>query len=366
MLPTTHKPLVVEGSGSGTSYFWKDSWKQAKPYNLVLPFSTGRFRYSLVSAGVPRFTFFSPGQMQTWMESYGDGVYEANSRNACYAKLIGKLRAQNANLGVTLGEHESARKIIVNRSRDLFGLASKLARRDFRGAYRALKGSLPSKKVDYPKGISGLWLEWSWGWAPMISDIGEALETLVSPITPLYIRASHTRNDAWRAYDSTVGSDVFRRFHIYEDWNYKYRCSTGCAVAVNNPNVALANRLGLINIPGIIWAVQPFSFIIDKYINIGQMIGSLSDTYGFTLSQTWNAWKMNISSSGRASDVRETPHNSGQWLEYDWWTANGTSEVKHRKEGLLGPTLALRTPSIGSFGEAVSYFALLIQLLSKG
>lgn len=359
--PVTGPFVTTSGSRTALHYKRISSFRQKKPYNLVCELDHRQAQYTL-SHG--KFTYFNPGQGTDWAWGIANSTAEAVTDNACYSAFIGKMRAQNASLGITLAEHSSARKMLTDRSKQMLGLAVALAKRDFKTAFKiATKDGRdgPSKTRSMPKTLSNLYLEWSWGWRPMVEDINNSLETLVDPVTPFYVRASRMKEDNWVAFHSRqVGNYGGKPYEIirHEDWRYNYKVSTGAQVTVNNPNVAMANRLGLINLPQIIWAVQPFSFIVDKYVNIGQMLGSFSDTYGFTLSQPWQSRKVAVSSSGFNADSRigfELTEN---------YHANGSFFTKVRKNGLLGPTLTLRSPSIGSFGEAASYMALLTQILT--
>lgn len=367
-----------------TSHWYRKGYRQKKPYNL----STAPFEHRKVShvlSSPYRFVFFNSKQLGEWMvlnevHSLTNNEHK-NCDNGTYAKFIGKLKAQNASLGVTLGEHKSARDMMTARSKQLLDLTKALIRRDFSKAYRIATKEFktPSTKWHPPEqtrwhspSFSSLYLEWSWGWRPMIEDIGNALETLVDPVTPTYVRASNKYTQEYTSYYSnTAGGPggnplTYWRKVAEEKWLYTYRSSTGASVEVTNYNMSLANRLGVLNIPQILWATYPFSFIVDKYLNIGQMIGSLTDLYGFTLSQTWTSRHMKLIANGTFTEYRALaiPANSPTYI-YDYYKVIGDGTVKKRIGGLLGPTLALRTPSIGSFSEAASYFALLHQLLSK-
>jgi len=324
-----------------------------------------------------KFILFNSGQMTDWM--WTNNVHAATD-NTTYAKFIGKLRAQNASLGVTLGEQQSARKMILNRTKQLFDFSRALVKRDLGKAWHiALRDwhpvgpqKRPNKPPEWrdPFAVtSNLYLEYSWGWRPMVEDIYNGLETLVDPIVPIYVRASHLYEAKHRAfYSNTSGFEAatppyYWRKEQYADWYMKYRSSTGAKVSISNSNVALANRLGLINIPQILYQVTPFSFVVDKYLNIGQMIGSLADTFGFTLSDTWTARRFEITHDEKSVEWRAPP--AGATYIYETYTVKGKSHVKSRVSGLLGPSFTFRTPSIGSFSEAASYMALLYQLLRK-
>jgi len=60
---------------------------------------------------------------------------------------------------------------------------------------------------------------------------------------------------------------------------------TYCADAyVDNPNLWLANRLGLINPATVIWDLIPWSFVVNMFVNVNQMVSSVTDEVGLNIS----------------------------------------------------------------------------------
>jgi hypothetical protein len=51
---------------------------------------------------------------------------------------------------------------------------------------------------------------------------------------------------------------------------------------ITNPNLFLANQLGLIDI-ALPWKLLPFSFVVDWFINVEQVLSSVTDWYGVSL-----------------------------------------------------------------------------------
>lgn len=357
-------PIIAEaGDRHGTFYSYTYGYRQKKPYNVNLN------PHKRLFGGV-NGTW--PGALHDVLTRI-DGYTRPDIDNAAYSRFIGKMKAQNASLGVTLGEQQAARKMMTARSKQLLAFSTALVRRDFRRAYKVMRQDFPSKGFKaQPKHLANLYLEYSWGWRPMVQDIQDCLATLVDPVVPIYVRSANTGQIelgdppiVYTGFAFGPPPDYVGYWYRQEwktTWTGPYKVATGASIEVSNPNVALANRLGVLNIPQIIWQVQPFSFIVDKYLNIGQMIGSLTDTYGFTLSDTWTSRRVSAVVKLEYAEYRD--YGSGAEL-----TAQSSAVVnataKNRVGGLLGPTLALRNPSIGSLSEAASYIALLYQILSK-
>lgn len=376
MLPITG-PFQTE-IDNDLLYEFKRTSKQVKPYNLVLPY-TLRESYRMAKSGsdLGIVTGFRPSSSVGWVLSYtqtGIGMVD----NVAYAKFRGKMMDDSASVGILLGEYSASADMIKKRAKQVYELALALRSRDFKRAglvatrdiSKIPRGSHGKGSTLPLKDVSSLWLEWSWGWRPMIEDIVKGLEVLVSPPLRNYARGSHNRDyDLENRKVKTEGYDSSSGYWVVQDYvehlKFKYTGSTGAQFHVTNHNVALANRLGLINVAGIAWSVYPFSFLVDKYVNIGQMINSVTDLYGFQVENAWTNRKL-----------RGTHTLSGQYRYYtdsskativkstDIACVNALN-LKDRTTGLLGPTFSYREASIGSIGEAASYIALVVQILTK-
>lgn len=371
MLPIGPQRTVVVGNGFGPVYRHTVDYTQAKPYNL--PLDVDDQRCVMSEHGLD-----SNNVAMTWLENVGGYASRAHTitvdgrprtDNSCYARFAGKLSPDSAEIGITLAEHRSAVKSINMRCKMLFQLLSALRKRDFRAAGRALRTDVTTRKVKYHKEFANNLLEWSWGWSPMIDDIQNAMKVLTTGLPPFRVRAS--AGDTWHdlaryQVESGPSFEGRRELYLVERHELVYRCSMGAVIAIDNPNLWLANQLGVVNVPGIVWATFPFSFIVDKYINIGQMINSLSTFYGLRLIEPWYSRRAVLSFAGKYANTSYTVNQDPNYMVYsDNRSVNGLATARRRRRGLLQPSLVIQTPGVGSLSEAVSYMALILQLLTK-
>lgn len=366
MLPTTPKRTTI-GNGT-TGLYYRDSvgYVQKLPRNLNLQFE---HREGIVTNNGEDPTTRTPGYIAAFAFGYandGDPITD----NKAYSRFIGKMHGADADLGVTFGEHQSARRIMTDRLKQMVGLFRALKRGDVADALRIVRRpGGTSKPSRISKDFASTVLEWSWGWRPMVEDIGNALETLVSPVLNHRIRAASTREwsedlDTTRYSGWAFDGWLERSFHIRQ--TVKYRMSLWADVAVENPNLALATRLGLVNPVGIYWAVLPFSFVVDKILNVGQVINSLTDQYGFQVTNAWTSRSVWMQQIDRETDTYYSgPYGTGSIVGHRYVYASLIGKSRRRQPGFYYPVLTTRTASIGSFSEAVSYVALLKVLLSK-
>lgn len=181
--------------------------------------------------------------------------------------------------------------------------------------------TLPSGR-EVLKTLSNGWLLWSYGAQPLMGDMQNVLKTLCAPLKiEERIRAfasssasrSLTAGGTW-PYDKTV--TIF---------NGSVRGSCNAWVSVSNPNAYLLDKVGLTNPLEWILEAIPFSFILDWFSNLSQVVSSLSDYIGLTIRDPTMSMKFEA---------------SRQWYNLDSGnTYNFSSFVFQRSLGLPEPQL---------------------------
>ena len=87
------------------------------------------------------------------------------------------------------------------------------------------------------------------------------------------------------------GSASYTRLEVSDrpGWNREETRHTGTVgvryavgVKVENPNLWLAERAGLLNPAAVAWDMVPFSFIVNMFVNVGSLVNSISDFAGLT------------------------------------------------------------------------------------
>lgn len=190
----------------------------------------------------------------------------------------------SAEIGVTLAESEEALRMVAGRANLLRriwnwlrnggtpngpDLAAAMARQGKPKKKRRLRRT--------SRETAALWLEYWLGWAPLVGDIFNALETLSGPVPGGRIRVTTRLKKEYRAYSKygKIGT-----IHDSDHITIGY-CQS--EVYVTNPNLYLLSRLGLANPAAVLWAIVPFSFIVDWFGTIGSFFRQFSDLYGVTL-----------------------------------------------------------------------------------
>lgn len=123
---------------------------------------------------------------------------------------------------------------------------------------------------DYAKNSANGWLMYSYGVKPLMDDIYNSADILQRPLEERRVKSSGYAGSSLRLDMSEAW--------LTRSWNVKVNCSA--YVRVSNPNLWLANQLGLVNTVQMVNEGIPFSFVVDWFSNLSQMIQQMTDFVG--------------------------------------------------------------------------------------
>lgn len=361
-------PLVTEigGSGDPSYYSYTARYRQSKPFNLALPYKR-HVGVTTVKIGL------APGNARTWgTQGYiGDRPNWPDLQAKSYDKLKDEISARAA-LSVSLIEGRQAIGMIAQRTGQLLSFARKLRRLDLAGAARELNLAVTPKGASRKKSFAGNWLEYQLGWVPMVMDIGNAVEVVQSPLKEQYARGA--KSGLIPMLNLQTPQNLVR--DVTGDWiEWEFRetvtfsrqiFAQGCQVAVNNPNLWLANQLGFVNPATVAWEVIPFSFVVDWFINVEQFLSSGTDFLGLTVQNPWRTYHMmGTYEYYFRRKYKYWNSQQGYWYSTDLRQHINTFSHTDRAQGLVGPSLYFRPLKVPSWKRALTATSLLVQQLAK-
>lgn len=393
------------GGYSTSRYTVRSTYKQAKPYDLRLPY---RVCDTITLSGNEKLiekpmlawsyggTLWSPCNRDTT----GDLNYanltsaETNAVNDA-VKRFSKGMGDKAALGVALAQRREAITMIANRAKQLFTVVKSLKRFDVIGAAKAL-GYSPweaekrhrawarsgrsgpytragvdiwkpgfresIKRRDRARAFSGLWLEYSFGWAPLVDDVRSAVKILTKgPIPPSSLK---TRGQSSRSYNYQENvTDNLYHYVRRAKHDVRVFCVIGGTITVTNENLSLASKLGLTSLAAIAYEVVPFSFVLNYFVNVEEYISQYSQYEGVTVSQAWytTRWEDTIShtSTRQYKDPLGAPQPICEYVQR-------TTDVKRFIGSLPVTRLSVRPVYHNGIKRALNNVSLLIQLFIKG
>jgi hypothetical protein len=277
----------------------------------------------------------------------------ADAFNMAYAKFKNKLQVA-CEMSTNMAELKQSLGMMEKRLLQLVRFTLAVKRGQFDRAARILGlSTTPTGLRKGAKTLSDTWLEFHFGWSPLISDIGEFVKVFQQPIPKLRVKA--------------VGSG-YNHFISYSGANtyisqFATRCQLLADFWISNPNLNLADQLGFVNPASVAWELVPFSFVVDWFVNVGDIIASATDFAGVTFEQPTTTY---------LSDIHWTHQVSyGYWDKSvsPWVYRTGTAYdslrrvTMQRSYGIGTPYLKLRPPAPWPWKRVVTAAALLVQNL---
>ncbi|DAD52696.1 maturation protein [ssRNA phage SRR7976301_3] len=221
--------------------------------------------------------YYMPGCMEN--PASDDPVMDFNTYNRLLVQCYLELQETKLSLGNSMAEAVSTVDMIADTAAKLAAALRSVKHGNWRLALKHLGLSGHREALKIP---SSYYLQWLYGWKPLMSDIRAGVDLLKSQIPPLplaHVRKSATTNPAW---DFQVGG--------IDGTN------TVKGKGVNRTKVELwvsmdptswnhtAHTLGLDNPLGILWEVTPWSFVVDWLIPVGDYLEALSAMAGLNLA----------------------------------------------------------------------------------
>jgi hypothetical protein len=273
---------------------------QAAPYRAPLA-------YQLDIAEVIKDTEF-PKNGVSIVPGY-EFAYTQGPYNKAYEKLKSRI-GDDAQWAVNLAEWKRSVGSVEKRGLQLLRFVKKLKRFDFLGAAHELGLGRPPRGVSRKKQFSNNFLEFHFGWEPAIKDIGNSIDILNSDFGSKAVKGRGSNRDVL-TFQSGSGSSFFRQVIIFDS-----HVTIGARVRISNPNLALASQMGFINPLSVAWELVPFSFVVDWFVNVGNVLASCTDFAGMSLEDTYvtrfqtttksQVWGYGRSDFSRGAYVRRT------------------------------------------------------------
>lgn len=292
------------------------------------------------------------------------GTYAVAAYSKAYDDLMEQILGDSSSLGVSVAEGREAIASIVDRVTRMTSAWKALKRGRFDLFLRHLGGRPKEKhkhtKWTRPKDAASLWLEYWLGWAPLVGDIHNCTRVLASAdlVPPVRLSARGSVR-----FPTTVEVTTNYRQKIGLG---KGRCTIGigCTVEVINPNKYLSARMGLDAPLEIAWAVVPFSFVIDWFANIGQVLGSMDfRDMGIKISDPWVS--CNSTATGSCNwETGTAKYQSLTQFSNDYVHARWSRRVLVNK--IPTPRLSVRIPERLSTTRGATAISLLVSLFTKG
>lgn len=355
--PVQTKETLAPFGAISISYETKQrSWQKA-PFNLPLTYYrlNGTYNRQPMNGNVYGSDWYTAKTLPLYRY---DATLMAQATNKAYETFKGNTY-DNAQLGVDFVEYRQTLDIVAEVSLTLGKAALQVKRGQFLAAAYTLKLYVVPKGVSLRKSFASNWLRYHFGWEPLYQDVHDSLEVLNNPIKSFEsIRGRGSNRDVYSLVNDGTAS-VKTTMYAFS----KYGCSQGGRIeAITNVGLHSLDQFGVLNPAAIAWELVPFSFVVDWYANVGQVLSSFSDFAGMSLVETYTSYKYTVSSYGlNFRNVAVVPLPDGKENLQFW----GTGSYMFRGVGLTSPTFSVKRLRMPSKVRALTATSLLLQIFGR-
>lgn len=147
---------------------------------------------------------------------------------------------------------------------------------------------MPNGK-EVAKSLANKWLWWSYGVRPLAQDLYNGLDVLQRPLPYAKVMGKGKGTSSW-----SQGSGIYLETHTFES-----TCRVSARVTVINPNLWLANQMGLVN--PLLWVNEavPFSFVLDWFSNWSDVLSQYTDFVGLEIAEPITTQLGTLTQTGR-------------------------------------------------------------------
>jgi len=275
-------------------------------------------------------------------------------QNRSYERVKGKIY-DKVGLGVDFAEYKQSVSMIASTVTTLVKAARAVRTGRFGDAAKALQMKFIPKGVSVRKSFSNNWLEFHFGWQPLMGDIHDACKVLNDPVKSFsYERAKVT--DPYRYLDSHDFGSVIRNWSVIG----KQSVTQGCRIKFAKPGSAhTLDQWGISNPLTIVWELIPFSFVVDWFVNVGDFIASQTDFAGMTIESAFQTQYLKVQLQDHYFVKSGFSPN---------WFSNSTLDILtvNRSTALSGVVLEVKKLKPPSVTRLVTATSLLVQNLTLG
>jgi hypothetical protein len=210
------------------------------------------------------------------------------------------------------------------------------------------------------KAMADRWLEYSYGWVPLVQDVYSAFELQKLEPPTLIVKKSRSKSFTETNHGVPHGSPFDNGISQKTESRSRVdRCTLRAKVTVNSPAASFANQVGLTNPALLAWELLPYSFVVDWFYPVGTWLEMQTALYGVSITDA------STTRSSRFYGTASVTTYTKPGITSASVNGRGASRMilvrKNRVTGLISvPTPKLKNPL--SVSHALSALALFRQV----
>lgn len=204
------------------------------------------------------------------------------------------------------------------------------------------------------KAVADTYLEWTFGWNPLVADVAAAM-TGLGIYRPQTVAIEAHASDTWNGSDGFFSIGTIPQYKCHWVSHSKYTVRYKGVVKVSRtdypPSVAQTFQLLPEDFVPTLWNLFPYSFVLDYFTNVGNII----DAYSFPSVQL--AWVNGTVRNSHITEASYEPDYSAPITGFgeagSFYSSNLKGETcrftrSNVEPGSLIPILSFEIPGLGS------------------
>lgn len=255
--------------------------------------------YQIPGADINGLTLMSdwPGQWSNTAIGF-----DSNILNEAHTEALLRIADGKAQLGNMLAESKKTFHHLLDTSVQLLTAYRAARRGEWTKVQKAL--GLGFKDVLAGSSPANRWLEYQYGWKPLMSDIhslyGILGGNLKSGAPLVYGRGSGHRSQSTSSTQTDASTKIYSK-------EFKFEQKVVCKIHAkfDASKWRTASQVGLLNPLAIGWELVPFSFVLDWFMPVGNVLEAMTARAGLSFVSGADSWRsfgsckiQNISTSG--------------------------------------------------------------------
>lgn len=242
---------------------------------------TGRFEDE-----TPSQVIIGTGQLDSFLRAsepgggYCPAADFATLYNNCLSAVYDELRGGSADIANDVGEWRSTHNSVRSYQDSFIPLARVLGSRVDR--------FVKFVKSIHPQVWANRWLEYSYGWKPLVADIYEAADQLINHTTNSYVRISKRAKQV-RVINTTYPGEFGGVVPAKVRLEFTTRVKMQAEFALRNTLLQQLSGFTSLNPANIAWELQPYSFVVDWFFDVGGYMRNLESylLFGTDFKRGW-------------------------------------------------------------------------------
>jgi len=205
-----------------------------------------------------------------------------SASNLVLTRAYAKMNEADFQLLVSIGEFHKTVSLIESGLNDMVRITTTFASqlRSIRRRFRKITSN--GQLVDMRRELSQRWLEYRYGWKPLMFDIENATKAYSNLVSSKPTRRQVSRASEEFEYEYS-GTDASNRTGLTScSIGYRHRYTAKVSAGViweltdETPAQDYLHRLGLYwrDIPSVAWELVPYSFVVDWFVNVGDWLNA--------------------------------------------------------------------------------------------